>query len=102
MIKVFSLSLFLLCGCAKPVEVDGFSVKQSNWNKARADIVRKAVFDLSCSPEGLDVVVLDTSARWPVTVGVTGCGARVRYVRVLSLGWVASTLANEPSPDVAP
>jgi hypothetical protein len=66
--------------CATFTTVDGQSVNEATWKEQRAELLNRASFDLGCSPDKLDVTVLDVREKGRVALaGVKGCGLRAAY-----------------------
>lgn len=97
-ILVFAFGLLLSTACHyKHISVGGFDVAERGWEEAEPQLRRKAIFDLEC--DDVDLQILNTrGGGWPkylyaTSVGVTGCGKRVRYERVGS-EWVMNHAAE--------
>lgn len=110
--------LLSLLGCAttaslssRPkVSVDGLdSVDRECLERSMARIEKRAEFELSCSPDQIEVKVLEvaplrqSSSEFylcPQLVGVSGCGHRVVYVNMDGT-WLMNTESSKekvPSP----
>ena len=59
------------------------------------NLERQAAFDLKCDRDRLTFKKLDSGPALG-TVGVTGCGTRMTYKYVESVGWVANVVNAEP------
>lgn len=78
------VSLFAAAwGCRGPsVRIDGVQIEASLWQRARAQVTRRAAFELDCPRAELDLYLIRKVGRRPTEVGVTGCGQREVYNRV--------------------
>ncbi|APR87173.1 hypothetical protein A7982_12522 [Minicystis rosea] len=92
----------LFCsGCATFVTVDGYKVYEGEWNRAKAEISRRAAFDLKCDAGAVQLSVLKASCHGltttvcnPEQVGVQGCGRQAVYVNLRTTGWVMNNAAG--------
>lgn len=85
----------LLSGCWKTIVVDGLKVHDQSWEKAQAELRRRAAFDMPCPPHELQMTLLETNEHnlppLPWGVGTTGCGQRLTYKIVWGSGWVLNS-----------
>jgi len=78
-----SCTLAIAAGCRGPTtRIDGVEVEVQLWRRARAQVSRRAAFELDCPPAELDLYLIRKVGRRPTEVGVTGCGQREVYNRV--------------------
>src|SRR4051812_18352374 len=89
------LALLVGSGCATFVTVDGYQMYENQWNVAKADVTRRAAFDLTCDAAAVQLSVLkaschglSTSVCKPEQVGVHACGKQAVYVDVGAKGWI--------------
>ncbi len=74
--------LLFAFACGGPtIVMDGHTVHESAWTDSTRDLATIARFELEC--ETLDFTLLAVEHKFPVDVGVTGCGNRARYVCVV-------------------
>ena len=97
-----SLTLLLAVGCGPSIVIDGFKLDQSQYNLDRAQLMKRASFDLNCSEDKLQVKVIDaigdTNHEQMKQVGVSGCDQRATYVNTFdATGWVMNTHGAKPS-----
>jgi hypothetical protein len=70
-------------GCGK---TDVFSHDNGSWSSLR----ERARFEMSCTPDKIDITILSRSVY-----GVTGCGQKIVYKLVTYVGVVADTASQE-------
>lgn len=77
-----SMLLLSAASCAgNTIVVDGISVYESHWNQTVQRLGKRASFDLDCPRSGLAYTLFKRSGRYPIEVGVRGCGKRAVYIR---------------------
>ena len=82
------------CG-GRTLIVNGIEVYESHWVQTTQELSARASFDLGCN-DGLQFTLFRKLGRYPVEVGVSGCGQRVMYIRpnvggYMSNSWVLSS-----------
>ncbi len=85
------------CAGASLVVVDGQSVYDRPWKDVQGSLPGRASFDLDCPKEQLELRLLNVAAfyKYPTEVGVTGCGKRATYVRVVGTGVIGPWSLNQ-------
>ena len=80
--------LLLLGGCAT-VMVDGWKLGKDRWDYDRAQVTKRAAFELQCPPESLTLYVLSVYSGTITSqqIGVDGCGHKLVYRNSID-GWV--------------
>ena len=111
MIQSLRASLLMLvflasAGCAshRVIVVNNIEVYENIWNQTMRDLAPRASFDLHCQVEQMQFILFRRTGRYPVEVGVMGCGAQAVYSRpsiggYISNNWVlqSSTVQSGPS-----
>lgn len=78
-----------LSGCLATVTRDGFVLYERDTTLSIETVKRRASFEMSCAPEQLTVVVLNTYPGGDMAnqVGVSGCGQKLVYMRLPGNNW---------------
>ena len=84
------------CGGGQVILVSGVEVYENVWLKTVDQLDDRAAFELSCPIGQLSYTLLRKHLRYPVEVGVTGCGRRGVYLRPvvgnqISNSWVMNS-----------
>jgi hypothetical protein len=108
------LGIFAGCATSSPapvavahynpaIHVGEYSLHPERWHEDEADLRRRAAFEISCTPEKLELTVLkgrfEPSAgyNFAMQVGVTGCNHRLVYVKLdQSKEWVLNSSDGSP------
>lgn len=87
--------------------VDNQKVYEAGWEKAQADLRRRAAFEMPCTEPEIKMTLIETNQSnippLPWSIGATGCGKRMTYKMVYGSGWVLNsrtevdTAATTPS-----
>jgi hypothetical protein len=107
-----SFAASLLSGCWKTVMVDNQKVYEAGWQKAQADLRRRAAFEMPCTEPEIQMTLIETNQSnippLPWSIGATGCGKRMTYKMVYGSGWVlnsrtdVNTASTTPAPNSRP
>jgi hypothetical protein len=88
------------------IQVNGIEVYESHWRQTMDMIGPRAVFELNCPGPQLQFVLLRKQGRYPIEVGVQGCGRSAVYLRANMNQWVMNSQGETgnggASPNVAP
>jgi len=87
----------LAASCLPTVQSGAFKVHKASLEDASAKVTERAVFELECPKEKLELVVLGATSpdiygnQYPNQIGVTGCDHKAIYVQTNASGWVMNT-----------
>jgi hypothetical protein len=92
--KLVLVAVFLLCSACGSIIIGSEGWYQNRQN-AKAMLEKQASFDLSCDVGEIQVTPLGQGSAPYLTVGVSGCGKKVKYIWLAERQqWVANTAQN--------
>jgi hypothetical protein len=83
-LALFFVGSFFGCAPSPVIRVSGIDVYQHVWAKTTKELSRRASFALRCPTHLLRYHLLEKVRRYPVSVGVEGCGKRITYQRLVT------------------
>jgi hypothetical protein len=95
MIKgLWFLALLACAACGQVIVNNGIEVYASRCQRALSEIGPRASIDLDCPASDLQLALLRKQGKVPVSVGVSGCGHRAIYARLLRSHFGRATTKN--------
>jgi uncharacterized protein YabE (DUF348 family) len=93
------------CGAAEKVkkespviQVDGIEIYQDEWDKTKEELTKKVSFETKCE-EDLEFTLIRKLMRYPVEVGIKGCGKNMIWSRATNLNAWKLKSGDEASGD---
>lgn len=93
------LTVIALAGCAskRVIVVNNIEVYEHIWNDTVQQLAPRASFDLHCQPDQMQYLLFRRTGRYPVEVGVMGCGQQAVYSRPSIGGYISNNWVLQSS-----
>ena len=78
-----ALLTMLLCACHPKTTSGGIEVYESVWERTDRDLRYRAGMELRCSPEEVELTLVQRQGKFPTVVHAAGCGVQALYSREL-------------------
>ena len=83
LLTIGATSLVAACASGPALGANEAEASESEWEQTKAELGQRAGFELSCPSESLEFTLFKQFGRKPTEVGVSGCGERITFVRVV-------------------